>query len=272
MDKICIDNLTVYANHGVFGEEKKLGQKFNVSAVLYADLRAAGVTDELDKSIDYGYVCKFIDTFMKENTYNLLEAVAENLAFALLKDASVSGLRKVDITISKPWAPIMLPVENISVSISRQWHTAYIALGSNMGDRDRFLDMAVETLENDENCYVSKVSDYIETKPYGVTDQADFLNGCLELKTLYTPEELLEVCQTIESLANRVRTIKWGPRTLDLDILFYDEEIISTKNLTVPHPQIPLRDFVLEPLAQIAPYAMHPVLHKSVTELLEALQ
>ncbi len=270
MDKICIDNLTVYAKHGVLKEERELGQKFEVSAVLYTDTRKAGLTDTLDKSIDYSYVCKYIDRFMKEHTYSLIEAVAENLAMSLLKE--IRGLYAVDLKVNKPWAPIGLPVQNVSVCISRSWHTSYISIGSNMGERESFLDMAVEALENDENCYVAKVSDYIETKPYGGVKQDDFLNGCIELKTLYTPYELLTLCQSIENAANRVRTVKWGPRTLDLDILYYDDSIISTKELTIPHPEIPLREFVLKPLSQIAPYAMHPILHKNAIELLKALQ
>lgn len=269
MDKITIENLTVYAKHGVFEEEKALGQKFLVSITLYTELRSAGMTDNLGKSVDYGYICHFVDEFMKTHTYNLIEAVAENLAYEILKE--ISGPMKVDVTISKPWAPIMLPVENVCVTITRQWHTAYLSIGSNMGEREGFLNMAVECLENDERCYVAKVSDYIETKPYGYTEQPDFINGCIELKTLYTPQELLTVCQDIEKKANRERNIKWGPRTLDVDILLYDDEIVSTKELMIPHPQIQFRNFVLEPLSQIAPYVMHPVLNKRVIELLEAL-
>lgn len=270
MDKISIENLAVFAKHGVLGEEKTLGQKFLVSAVLYTDTRESGLYDKLDKTIDYSQVCKYIYEYVSKTSYNLIEALAENLAMALLKE--IRGLKKIDVTISKPWAPVGLYLDNLSISISRSWHTAYLSIGSNLGDRDAFLNMAVDTLENDESCYVSKVADYIETKPYGNVSQPDFLNGCIELKTLYTPMELLKVCQSIENAAGRTRTIKWGPRTLDIDILFYDNEIIYTKELMIPHPQIPLREFVLKPLVQIAPYIMHPILHKSATQLLECLE
>ena len=269
MDKISIENLAVFAKHGVLGEEKTLGQKFLVSAVLHTNTRESGLSDKLEKTIDYSQVCKFIYEYVSTTAYNLIEALAENLAMALLKD--VRGLRQVDITVSKPWAPVGLYLDNLSISISRAWHTAYLSIGSNMGDREAFLNMAVDTLENDDSCYVSKVADYIETKPYGNVEQPDFLNGCVEIKTLYTPHELLKQCQSIENAAGRVRTVKWGPRTLDIDILYYDDEIVCTKELMIPHPQIPLRRFVLEPLVQIAPYAMHPISHKSATELLESL-
>ena len=111
------------------------------------------------------------------------------------------------------------------------------------------------------------MSDYICTAPYGVTDQDEFLNGALILKTLLTPEELLKVLNGIEAEADRVRTLRWGPRTLDLDILFYDDLVIDTPTLHIPHIDMQRRDFVLTPLAQLSPYKRHPVLNKTVAEL-----
>jgi dihydroneopterin aldolase/2-amino-4-hydroxy-6-hydroxymethyldihydropteridine diphosphokinase len=104
--------------------------------------------------------------------------------------------------------------------------------------------------------------------PYGEIEQDDFLNGCLELKTLLTPKELLIVLQEIERQAKRERIIKWGPRTLDLDIIFYDDLIISEEELVIPHIEMHKRDFVLRPLAQIAPYKRNPVNLKMVLEML----
>lgn len=269
MDSVIIEGLEVYCNHGVFPEENKLGQKFIVNAVLYTDTRKAGISDNLEKSIDYGKVCHFITDFMKENTYKLIEAVAENLAKQLL--LTISSLREVEIEIKKPWAPIGLPINSAGVRIRRKWHTAYIALGSNMGNRQGFLDMAADEIDADENCVLLKIADSIETKPYGVEEQDDFLNSCMEVRTLYLPDELLKLCKSIEKKANRVKTIHWGPRTLDLDIIFYDDEVISEENLVIPHAEMHKRDFVLRPLAQIAPNKMHPLLQKRVMELLESL-
>ena len=104
MDKIKIENLEIFAKHGVFPEENKLGQKFLVSAVLYADTRKAGTTDELDASVDYGAVCHLIDTFMKEHTFSLVERAAERLAEELL--LRIPRLEKVRLEVKKPWAPI----------------------------------------------------------------------------------------------------------------------------------------------------------------------
>ena len=103
-------------------------------------------------------------------------------------------------------------------------------------------------------------------------EQDDFLNGALEIETLKTPRELLETAMAIEKEAHRERLVHWGPRTLDVDILFYDDEIIMEEDLKIPHVEIPNREFVLEPMKAIAPYHMHPVYHKSVSEMLDILR
>lgn len=282
MDKIKIENLEIFAKHGVFPEENKLGQKFLVSAVLYADTRKAGKTDDLNASIDYGEICRFINSFMKEHIFSLIERTAESMAEELL--LHFPGLDKVDLEVKKPWAPIGLPLESVSVEIQRQWHTAYIALGSNMGDRKAHLDRAVKALnalpgypvKDDQGSSsaagaVEIVSKYYETAPYGVTDQADFLNACLRMRTLLTPEELLCDLHRIEQEAGRERILRWGPRTLDLDIIFYDDLVLESADLCIPHVEMHKRSFVLKPLCEIAPYKRHPVYGKTVQEMLECV-
>ncbi len=269
MDQIKIENLEVFAKHGVFPEENVLGQKFLISAVLHTDTRSAGKTDDLTASIHYGEVSQFIDKYMKEHTYQLIERVAESLAEALL--LHTEHLSKIELEVKKPWAPVGLPLETVSVKIVRQWHTAYIALGSNMGEKQQYLDDAVKALDAWHGCKVEKTSSWLVTEPYGVTDQDEFLNGCLKLRTLLTPEELLEVLNQIEQDAGRERIIHWGPRTLDLDIIFYDDLIVETDELCIPHVEMHKRDFVLKPLHEIAPYKHHPGNGKTVREMLEEL-
>ena len=184
-DEIRIEDLEVFANHGVFPEENVLGQKFLVSAVLYTDTRRAGLTDDLSASIHYGEVSAFIDRYLREHTFQLLERAAEALAEELL--LHTAGLEKIRLEIKKPWAPVRLPLKTVSVVIERQWHTAYIALGSNMGDREKYITDAVEALGALKGCVVEKCSSFIETPPYGVRDQDDFLIGCLNLRTLFYP-------------------------------------------------------------------------------------
>lgn len=267
LDEIRIEDLEVFANHGVFPEENVLGQKFLVSAVLYTDTRRAGRTDDLTASIHYGEVCAFIDRYLREHTFKLLERAAESLAEELL--LNTQNLRKVRIEIKKPWAPVGLPLKTVSVSIEREWHDVIIALGSNMGDREGYLNGAVEKLNAVRGCRVKKVSDFIETPPYGVTDQADFLNGCLEMETLMYPHELLDELHRIEKEAGRERIVRWGPRTLDLDIIFYDDLILQDDDLCIPHVEMHKREFVLKPLCGIAPYKRHPVTGKTVKEMLD---
>lgn len=265
MDKIKIKGLEVFANHGVYREEQVLGQKFVVSAELLLDTAKAGRSDNLEESVNYGEVCHFITNFMKEHTYQLIEAVAENLATELLVKFDL--LRGICLEIEKPWAPIGLPLQTVSVEINRSWHRAYVALGSNLGDSKAYLDGAVKALSEAKGCKVTKVADYITTKPYGVTDQPDFLNSVLELETLLAPQDLLELLHDIENQAERKRELRWGPRTLDLDILLYDDLVLDTPGLVIPHKEMHLRDFVLRPLAQIAPYVRHPLNGQTVEEM-----
>ena len=269
MDKIEIKNLEIFANHGVFPEENVLGQKFVVSATLYTDTRKAGLTDELTSSIHYGEVSHMITKFTKEHTYKLLEALAENLCQMLLSELPL--LEMVTLRVEKPWAPVGLPLDTVAVEITRRWHTAYVAFGSNLGNKKKFLDDGIQGLKDTPSCKVESVSEYLVTEPYGGVEQDEFLNGVLKLRTLLTPEELLDRLHELEAAANRERIIHWGPRTLDLDILFYDNEIIDTPNLHIPHIDMENRDFVLKPMDEIAPYYRHPVLNKTIHQLFENL-
>ena len=269
-DEIHIDRLQVFAHHGVYPEETRLGQTFYVNAVLYTDMRRAGSSDELDHTVDYGAVCRFIAGWMQDNTCKLLEAVAGRMAEALLlKYGMVSA---VSLEIVKPFAPVRLPFEGISVKVYRSWHRAYIALGSNLGDRESYVSGAVEALRSHPLIELKKISKLFNTEPYGGVEQGDFLNGAAEIETLMDPQQLLEALHEMESAAGRDRTVRWGPRTLDLDILFYDKMVMETENLVIPHPDLENRRFVLEPMAEIAPAFRHPVTGRSIAALLRELE
>lgn len=269
MDRIYIKGLEIFAKHGVFPEENVLGQKFIISAVLHTDIREAGKTDNLTKSIHYGEVSLMMKEYLERHTFALLERAVETLAEKMLLE--IPGLEKVELELEKPWAPIGLPLETVSVAIERKWHRAYIALGSNMGEREAYLQMAVDKIRQKEGCQVEKVSSFIRTAPYGGVEQDDFLNGCMQIRTLSTPRELLEILQGIEKEAGRERKVHWGPRTLDLDIIFYDREVVDEEDLQIPHIEMQKRDFVLLPLREIAPHLRHPVTGKTVGEMAEEL-
>ena len=271
MDKITIKNLKLFAYHGVLPEEADEGQYFYISADCYLDLRNAGMNDELTETVNYDEAAHIIEKTVTEDRCDLIEAVAENICNALL--LNYQAIERVVVTVSKPDAPIELDFETVSVTMERRWHTAYLGIGSNLGDKEGYLDFAVDELGRDDFVRVEKVSSYINTEPYGTVEQPDFLNGVLEVRTLYTPLELLQVINDIEEEAGRKRIIHWGPRTLDIDILLYDDEIIHIgEKLTVPHVEMAKREFVLKPLAEIAPYVMHPILHKCAAELLADLE
>ncbi|SFR94045.1 2-amino-4-hydroxy-6-hydroxymethyldihydropteridine diphosphokinase [Anaeromicropila populeti] len=268
MDKIKIVDLEVFGHHGVYQEETFLGQKFLVSVTLFLNTKQAGVTDNLEYSVSYAEVAHFVNEYLTNNTFSLIEAAAEQLAFAILLKYTVE---EVTVEIKKPWAPILLPLKTVSIEITRKWNTAYLSIGSNLGDKEANLKKAVQLLGEHEKCKISKISDFIITEPYGNVEQDNFLNGALEVKTLLEPEELLELIAQIENELGRVREIHWGPRTIDLDIILFEQKVIREDNLTIPHVEMQKREFVLKPLAQIAPNAIHPLLCKNVYQLLHEL-
>jgi 2-amino-4-hydroxy-6-hydroxymethyldihydropteridine diphosphokinase len=150
---------------------------------------------------------------------------------------------------------------------------ALIGLGSNLGDRTGALDLAVAALAQADGIVVQKVSRYHETRPVGGPEgQGDYLNAAVAIETTLDPLALLHTLQAIERQAGRVRTVRWGPRTLDLDLLLFGDRVIQTDELQVPHPRMAERLFVLAPLAEIAEEDVDPVTGRTIAELLSACQ
>ncbi len=150
--------------------------------------------------------------------------------------------------------------------------TAYVGLGANLGRREQTLRAALEALDGRNGVRVVRASSTIETDPVGgPPGQPPYLNAAAELRTTLAPEPLLRALQAVEDAFGRTREVRWGPRTLDLDLLLYGDRVIETPALTVPHPRMHERRFVLEPLCEIAPEAVHPVLGRTMREMLEGL-
>jgi 2-amino-4-hydroxy-6-hydroxymethyldihydropteridine diphosphokinase len=147
----------------------------------------------------------------------------------------------------------------------------FLLLGSNLGNRRSFLTQAIKHIEADIAPLI-KVSSVFETQSWGKTDAPDYLNQVLMLQTLLPAQVLLQKILAIENVLGRKREEKWGSRTIDIDILFYDDMIINEPNLQVPHPELHKRRFTLEPLAEIGADFVHPVLHKSILQLKNELK
>lgn len=147
----------------------------------------------------------------------------------------------------------------------------HIGIGSNLGERQ---DNCLKSLEflREKGLTIQKVSSFYETEPWGVEDQPKFINLAIEAETNFSPDELLFILKDIENRIGRTKTLKWGPRIIDLDILFYGDEIINTEEIQIPHPLLHQRDFVLNPLDEISPDKVHPVLKKTIRQLMEGFR
>lgn len=264
MDSIRIKNLVVFANHGVFDAEKQLGQKFILDLVLHGPFQEAALEQNLKSTVHYGILADEVQEFFTAESYDLIETCAEKVAQFILRKYPI--VREVDVTVKKPWAPVHLPIDMISAHVCRKRHIAYLSLGSNMGNREEMLERALDLI-SDDMTKILKRSSIIETKAWGLEDQPDFLNMAIKVETLLEPLALLHHVQKIENELGRVRKEHWGPRAIDVDILFYDHVRYFTDELIIPHPYIEERSFVLDPMMELAPHYIHPVLNRSMRYL-----
>ena len=270
MDKLYLNKVEIFANHGVFQEEKILGQKFILSLELDLDLSLASKTNDLTKSVHYGELCHKIEEEFKKESYELIETAAEKIAEFVLYN--YSQVKNIKVLLEKPWAPIGRHLDTAAVEINRGWHRAFIALGSNIDEKEKNIKKAIELIKSKKEIRIIKESKIIETEPWGYTEQDTFKNAVIEVETILNPRELMESLLNIENIMKRERILRWGPRIIDLDIIFYDDLITSDEFVTIPHPRMEERDFVLEPLNEIAPNMIHPLNKKRVFKMLEELK
>lgn len=267
MDQIKVSGIEFWAHHGVLKSEQAQGQRFLVDCTLFLD--SSLCREDLTRTVHYGEVALTVIHFCQSKKYQLIETLANELAVHLLLQYPL--LEELELCVHKPNAPIPVTFSDVTLTVRRGWKTCYLGLGSNLGVREDYLDMVSLEIAQDAKVAELAKSAYLETEPYGVTDQPNFLNAALKIRTLYTPRQLLEFCQRLEAMAGRVKTRHWGERTLDVDILFYGDTITDTQALCIPHPQLHLRRFVLEPLCEIAPQLVHPIRRATVEALLAQL-
>lgn len=267
--KVLIENYEVTACHGVNPEEKTNPQRFLISCVIECDGSLAQ-NDDIDKTVSYSAVCKTIKAFFCENSFNLLETLATGVARKIL--ISFDLAKKITVTVKKPDAPMKGKFDWVGVETTLAWHEIYLSLGSNMGDRNGYLDFAICSLRADENIKAVKESTRIESEPYGSVASGKFINSAVKIMTLYSPQELLRAVNEIEEKGGRIRLEHWGNRTLDIDIIFYDDLYIQDDNLIIPHKDMRNRMFVLKPLEELCPNKIHPVCGKRVYEMRSRLE
>lgn len=269
MDKIYLKNVEIFANHGVFQEEKNLGQKFILDLELSLSLEDAGKTGDLTKSVHYGELCHGIEKEFTKESYDLIETAVEKVAeYTLFNYPMVSSVK---VKLKKPWAPIGRHLDYAAVEVVRGWHESFISFGTNIGDKESNLKEAIKLIESDKYINVEKVSSFLVTEPWGYEEQEEFLNGAMKIRTIYSPKELIRRLLEIELEMKRERIIKWGPRIIDLDVIFYDDLVSEDEEIILPHPRMEEREFVLKPLNEIAPYKIHPLLNKRVFRMLDEI-
>ncbi len=265
---IEVNGLEVYAYHGVLPEEKVIGQPFVFDIRLTLEECSGCRSDRVEDTVDYGEVVEVICATATSRSYNLLEALARTVADAIMENFPVD---RAEVRVRKPRPPdppppgvrgccrggcqvveahMTMPDPETPQERSR----VFLGLGSNEGESRRTLARTIEELDGLEETRVVAYSHLYETAPVGFEEQADFLNLVVEIETGLDPCGLLSSLHRLERDAGRVRTEnRWGPRPLDVDILWYDGRTLHLDRLELPHPRMTERRFVLEPLAELAP-------------------
>jgi len=259
-DRIVLQGVSARGTHGVLDAEKRDGQTFLVDVTMTLDLEPAGRTDALAATVNYAAVASDVVARITGPSFDLIERLAEVIADDVLRYDLVDA---VEVVVHKPEAPVGHPFTDVQVQISRS-NAAHvvIALGTNLGDRGQTLTDAVAALTALPGLTVTRVSDIVATDPVGGPEQPEYLNAVVVGRSLLHPTDLLAELHRIEADHGRTREVRWGARTLDLDLVQYGHpgghrEVTSDdERLTLPHPRAHERAFVLVPWLDADPRAM----------------
>lgn len=282
-DRITLTGLKARGYHGVFDFEKREGQDFVVDVVLHADHAQAGESDRLEDTINYADVAQIVADRITGEPFDLIEALAWTIAGDLLR---VAG--SVEVTVHKPQAPIDQDFQDVSVTVRRSGEErrqrerlqherlvrggqAVIGVGANMGKPAETVQSAMDALDLHPHITVLQRSSLYRSAPVGGVEQDDFINAVMTVETTLSAYELLGVCQGVELAHGRTRDVRWGPRTLDLDLIRFTPQVsleqgaglgdagaqltLNDPVLTLPHPEACNRAFVLTPWHEIDPSA-----------------
>lgn len=258
LDVIELVGVTARGHHGVLDREKIDGQEFAVDVRMHADIGPAAAADALARTVDYAAVADTVVEEIATGSHDLLETLADRIARRILSEHVL--VRRLQLTVHKPSAPIPHPFADVRLHVDRAADPvdAVLALGTNLGDRDAHLRRALQLLEQGPGVQLRWTGPVLETDPVGGVDQDPFLNTAVGVRTDLGPWQLLELAHRLEAAAHRERQVRWGPRTLDVDVITYGELIQDDADLTLPHPRAHQRAFVLAPWSAAEPGATVP--------------
>ena len=282
VDQVAVRGIRGRGTHGVLAQEKRDGQEFSVDVVMHVPTVRAGGSDDLNDAVDYSVVAGKAHAILVGESLDLVEAVAERIAAAVMVD---TRLVAVDVTVHKPQAPVGVPFDDVTVTVRRTRDDvradsapeapvrAVLALGANLGDPYETLHRTVLDLVEVDGITVLESSPVVDSAPVGGPGQGRYLNAVVLVDTTLSPRALLHACQDVETAHGRTREVRWGPRTLDVDVITYGDVHLDAHELGLPHPMAASRRFVLLPwsLVDAAAVLQEYGFTRPVVELLEDL-
>ncbi|MGI9502404.1 MAG: 2-amino-4-hydroxy-6-hydroxymethyldihydropteridine diphosphokinase [Geminicoccaceae bacterium] len=267
-DCVSVQNLCLHGFHGLLPEETKLGQKFYVDLDCFLNLAPCSAADDHDKTICYSALCDLTAEVSGEGPYRMIETLGDRIARTVLDRFAV--VNKVVVQVRKPSAPIVASFSHVGITVERKRHYRIaLSLGSNEGNKKANVQTALTFLKAESDLEIDHVSQFYRTAPWGKEEQDWFINACATGWTTSQPIDLLKALKRIELQIGRMPGERWGPRTIDIDLLFMDNVQMDSPQLTLPHQEMFNRAFVLVPLAEIA--ADHEVLGRRIGDALTAL-